>query len=171
MAKKLKKMLEKQEAFKDTVLPEPKQPTKKESKKMSDQWLDFQDMSLDDTFEPEVLPKDEEAKLRIVSMLIDVDKNGKRYMMPFFETPDNPRVKEFGDYLPFPDSNTMNEKELNKAKLKIKDFGQAFDLNFSSGPIDVKNDVIGKEGWAILGIGKDQDDLPVNKIKRYVTPK
>lgn len=137
---------------------------------MSEQFVDLTDVNLEDTFEPEVLPKDEEAELRVISMLIDRDKNGKRYMMPFFESTDNMRVKEFGDYMPFPNKDLMNEKELNNAKLRIKDFGLAFDVDFSS-PIDIKQELVGKTGWAILGVGDGQDGNPINKIKRYVTPK
>jgi len=127
--------------------------------------IDLTNLALDDTFEPTVLPKGEEAKLRIVNIIDGKDRNDNIYIMPFFESVDDPYCKEFGDYLPLPDSS-MSKKKLNESKIRLKEFLDAFDIDPSQeiNPEEVK----GREGWAILGIGKDKDDLPINKISKYV---
>lgn len=135
---------------------------------MSEDFLDLGDSGLGETFDWEIMAKGEEVELRVISMNIDRDKNGKRYMMPFFEVVGEPRVKEFGDYMPLPDPKTMNEKELNKARIRIRNFGEAFGVDFSR-QVDVREEVIGATGGAILGIGTDQDDQPINKVNKYVT--
>ncbi len=126
--------------------------------------LDLSDAGLDETFEPTTVKAGEEYKLRIVSFLKGTDKNNNDYLMPFFEVSDEPRCKEFGDYMPLPNAEKMGEKDLNKARLRLNTFLAAFGLtsmlNF--------DDDVGSEGWAILGMGKDQDGEPVNKINKYV---
>jgi len=131
--------------------------------------LDLTGVNLDDTTEPTTLPKGEEAKLRIISFKQDTDKNGTKYVMPFFESTEDPYCKEFGDYIPLPNDN-MSPKELNKCKIRLAHFGAAFGIDFSK-ELDPKEDIIGNEGWAILGMGTDMDDLPVNKISKYVVGK
>jgi hypothetical protein len=128
--------------------------------------IDLTNMAMDDTFELTVLPKGEEAKLRLLNIADGTDKNGNNYMMPFFESVDDPYCKEFGDYMPLPRED-MSPKELNNAKNRINSFCVAFNIDLSQ-PIDIET-VRGNEGWAILGIGSDQDDQPVNKINKYVT--
>ena len=133
---------------------------------MSEEFIDLGNIDLDDTFEPTVMKDGEEAQLRIVSFLKGKNKNEDDYIMPFFEVIDDPYCKEFGDYIALPSAD-MSPKELNKTKLRMKELSAAFDIDFS-GTIDIKNDIVGKEGYAILGVGKDQDGLPVNKIKKYI---
>ena len=63
----------------------------------------------------------------------------------------------------------MAPKELNNAKLDITTFGEAFSIDFS-GQLDIKNDVIGQKGWAILGRGKDKrDGSDINTVKKFTT--
>ena len=131
--------------------------------------LDLTGVNLDDTVEPTTLPKGEEAKLRVISFKQDKDKNGNNYIMPFFESTEDPYCKEFGDYIPLPHDG-MSPKELNKAKIRLAHFATAFGIDFSR-EVDPKEDIIGNEGWAILGMGTDMDDLPVNKISKYVVGK
>ena len=61
----------------------------------------------------------------------------------------------------------MTPKQANESKLKLQGFSAAFDIDLS-GTLDIKNDIIGKTGYAILGVGKDQDGNPTNKISKYV---
>jgi hypothetical protein len=133
---------------------------------MAEEFVDLSSVNLSETFEPTVAPVGEETELRIVSMLKANNKSGNPYMMPFFEVPSDPYCKEFGDYIELPGSH-MSPKEMNKAKLRILEFSKAFDIDFST-PIDIKADIVGKEGYAILGMGTDQDGSPVNKIKKYL---
>ena len=133
---------------------------------MSNEYLNLSDVDLTDVFEPTVAQKGTEAELRIISMLPGIDKNGNNFIMPFFEIMDEPYSKEFGDYLPLP-NDSMSPKERNNAKLKLIAFSTAFDIDLS-GELDIKNDIVGKTGWAILGVGKDKEDQPNNKISKYV---
>jgi len=128
--------------------------------------LDLTGVDFNDLVEPTTLPKGEEAKLRIISFNQDTDKNGVKYVMPFFESVNDPYCKEFGDYIPLPHEG-MSPKDLNKAKLRLAHFATAFDVDLTK-ELDPKEDIIGNEGWAILGMGTDMDDLPVNKISKYV---
>jgi len=135
---------------------------------MSEEFLDLSGVNISDTFERTVKPAGEETELRIVSFLSDVNKNGNRYIMPFFEPTDDACCKEFGDYIELPHEG-MSPKEDNNAKLKLQGLSAAFEIDFSS-QLDIKNDVVGKTGWAILGVGKDaRDGSSVNTIKKYVT--
>jgi hypothetical protein len=61
----------------------------------------------------------------------------------------------------------MSPKERNKATLDIGNFSSAFGIDFSQ-QLDIKNDLVGKSGWVILGVGKDQDGNPVNKVRKYI---
>jgi hypothetical protein len=127
--------------------------------------LDLSGGDLDNTFEPEVLPKGEEAELRITGVSKDKNKNDNDYVMPWFEVVGQPRVKEVGDYMELPHGD-MNEKQLNKAKLKLTSFFKAFGIDYS-GEINL-DECVGLTGFAILGMGKDMEDQPVNKVSKYV---
>lgn len=127
--------------------------------------IDLTQAGLDETFETTVLPKGEEAELRIINIIEGKDKNGNNFIMPFFESTEDPYCKEFGDYLPLPNAN-MGVKELQKAKSRLSKFFAAFDID-ASRPIDL-DECMGKIGWAILGLGKDQEGEEVNKISKYL---
>lgn len=127
--------------------------------------LNLTQMNLNDTFEPTVLPAGEECKLRVINVIQGTSKNGNAFIMPFFECPEEPYLKEFGKYMPLPDSS-MSPKDLNKAKLDLANFFNAFDVDMS-GDIDLEA-IKGNEGWAILGVGKDQEGNPINTISKFV---
>ena len=133
---------------------------------MPEDFIDLSGVELSDTFEPTVRPAGEEMQLRVVSFRKATNKNGDDYVQPFFEVMEDDYCKEFGDYLELPHEG-MSPKQLNNAKLAINSFSQAFDVDFS-GELDIKNDIVGKVGWAILSVTKDQDGNPVNSIRRYV---
>ena len=106
----------------------------------------------------------EEYELRVISFIQGTNKNNQKYFMPFFEVVGEPYSKEFGDYMVLPGQDGLSERDNNKAKQRISDFIKAFNLGTS---IDFDADV-GATGWAILGMGKDQDDQPTNKINKYI---
>lgn len=131
-------------------------------------FIDLSGVDLDDTFEPTVQEDGVEAELRVVSFMKDKDKNGHEYIMPFFEVADDPHSVEFGDYIRLPD-NDMSPKEKNKAILRMRGFSTAFGIDFSQ-QIDIKADIVGQTGYAILKVTKDQDGNPTNGIRKYVEP-
>ncbi|MDD3022000.1 MAG: hypothetical protein PHX61_13620 [Alphaproteobacteria bacterium] len=130
------------------------------------EFINLSSININDTFVPTVQAAGTECELRIISFLANKDKNGNDYIMPFFEVADDPYSKEFGDYIPLPHDG-MTPKQANESKLKLQGFSAAFDIDLS-GTLDIKNDIIGKTGYAILGVGKDQDGNPTNKISKYV---
>ncbi len=132
---------------------------------MSESILDISGLGLDDTFEPTVVPAGSEHKLRIVSFTSGTDKRDYNYIMPFFEVLEDPYCKEFGDYIALPNESMMSVKELNDSKLHLSSFLEAFGITGTQ--IDFKEEV-GNEGWAILGMGKDQQGEPQNTINNYI---
>lgn len=136
---------------------------------MTESILDLTDVNLDDFQELTTVKAREEYKLRITSFISGVDKNGLDYVMPFFEVVGEPTCKEFGDFINIPDKDNMSEKDLNLAKIHITSFFIAFKIDYSK-PIKY-SDEVGQEGWAILGMGKDQQDEPVNKVNKYIAGK
>jgi len=128
--------------------------------------LDLTDVNLDDHQELTTVKAGEEYKLRIISVLQGTDKNNKEYIMPFFEVEGEPTCKEFGDYMPIPNKSDMSEKEINLAKIRMVAFFTAFGIDYSR-EINFE-DQVGQTGWGILGMGKDQQDEPVNKVNKYI---
>lgn len=127
--------------------------------------LDFSDAGLDEVHEEITVEAGEEYKLAIVSILSGKkDKNGRDYIMPFFEVVDSPYCKEFGDFIITPDPEWMSKKELNKARNQLGQFFAAFKMN----PKFDSDEVQGNEGWAILGIDEGKDGQPQNKINKYM---
>jgi len=127
--------------------------------------LNLSQMNLSDVFEPTVIPAGTEVKLRIINIIEGTNAKGNAYIMPFFECQEEPYMKEFGQYMELPNSE-MDAKRLNRSKLELTNFFNAFDID-ASGDINLE-EVKGREGWAILGIGKDKEDQPVNKINKFI---
>ncbi len=127
--------------------------------------IDLTDTNLDDAQEPVVVEGDQEYKLRIIDCKVDTNKNGAPYILPRFEIVDEPLSKEFTKYLPLP-HNEMTEKKLNTTKLNLKRFFDAVGID-PNGPINTE-DLIGLEGWAILGVETDDQYGDQNYIKRFV---
>ena len=136
---------------------------------MSESILDLTDIDLDDYQELITVKAGEEYKLCITSFIEGTDKRGYSYIMPFFEVENEPTCKEFGDYMPLPDKDLMTEKELNLSKIRLVSFFTAFGIDYSK-PIKYSEEV-GRVGWGILGMGKDQQDEPVNKVNKYIAGK
>ena len=127
--------------------------------------IDLSNDNMDDVQEPIAVDGDQEYKLYIVTCKMDTNKNDMPYILPRLEIIDEPLSREFTKYLPLP-HNSMTEKELNKTKLGLKRFFDAFDID-SSAPVDVE-ELAGKEGWAILGVESSEEYGDQNYIKRFV---
>lgn len=128
--------------------------------------LDLSGFDPDNIPEGEVAPDGTEARLRITNVIKGTDKNGTDYIMPFFEDPENPNLKDFGDYLPLPNGQDTPKEVGNKLR-RLKLFSESFQVNIFGGEFDL-SECEGQTGWVILGIGKDRDDSPVNKVKKYL---
>ena len=128
--------------------------------------LDLSGYDLNNLPEGEIYPDGTEVKLRITNVLKGVDKNDTNYIMPFFEDPDNPNLKDFGDYLPLPASKDTPKEVGNKLR-RLKQFSESFEVDIFAQNYDLK-EAEGQTGFVILGIGKDKEGEPVNKVKRYM---
>jgi hypothetical protein len=120
---------------------------------------------VNDAVEPIVVAAGEEYKIRIIGCDSKMNKNDEPYMLPRFEVSDEPLAKEFTKYLPLPFQG-MDEKKTNNAKLGLKRLFDAFSFE-PSGDFDTE-DLVGLEGWAILGIEKNDQYGDGNFVKRFV---
>ena len=123
---------------------------------------------ISDAVEPIILAADEEFKLRIISCDSKLNKNNEPYLLPRFEATDEALAKEITKYFPLPFDN-MDEKKTNSAKLGLKRFFDAFDYEVGS-EFDTE-DLIGLEGWVILGVETSDQYGENNFIKRFISAK
>jgi len=132
---------------------------------MSD-YIDLSSYDPNDIPEGKIHPEGTEVNARISHMIKDKDKNNTPYLMPWFEDASDPNVEDWSDYLPLPEAEA-SEKENGKRLRKLKAFDESFGLGIFNGQFKVE-DAKGAVGWMIVGIGKDQDGNPNNKVKKYV---
>ena len=123
------------------------------------------DVDVSDAVEPMVMEPNEEYKIRIVDVRVDVDKNGHDYFMPRFEVVDQPTAKEFSRFYGLPHAD-MDPKQLNNCKFALKTFFEAFGIDPANGvdPEAMK----GLEAWAILGVKEDAEYGAQNIVKKFV---
>ena len=131
--------------------------------------LDLAGMDLENAPEPSVLDAGKEAKLRILEVRRDNDKNDHEYILPRFEVVDEPTAMDFTDFMYLPDS-WMDEKQLVRVKDKLRKFLLAFEVDLGMS-IDLANDLDGREGWAILGVKRSDEYGDSNTIRKYIAPK
>ena len=130
----------------------------------------------EDYTEPTAVPGDTEYKLRIVDVKVDPstpdglprDKNGNAYLMPRFEILNEPTAKEFGRYMAVPNAD-MDAKKRNSCGFSIKQFFSAFDLDSAS--LNDPLDMVGSEGWAILGLEDNEQYGEQNYVKKFIVAK
>ena len=123
---------------------------------------------LENAVEPTVIETEEEVKLQVKDVKQDINKNEEPYMLITFEAVDFPTAKTFTKYYALPFEG-MDSKKKNNASLSLRKFFQAFEVDYTSGQVDLDN-LQGCEGWALLGVDKqeDSDFGPQNYIKRFV---
>ena len=121
-----------------------------------------------DAVEPTVMNADEEYQIRIISCDVKLNKNDEPYMLPRFEVCNEPLAKEITKYFPVP-FNGMDEKKLNNAKLSLSRFFKAF--GYEPGDSFDSEELIGLEGWVILGVEEDDQYGTSNYIKRFLEAK
>lgn len=136
--------------------------------KRKDLKMGFLDIDLSDVQEPSAVPGDAEYKLRIVDVRQADDKNGNPYILPRFEIPEEPSAKEFTKFLRLPHEG-LDAKQLNSAKWQLKLFFDAFGVDPSS--LNNVDDLVGEEGWAILGLEDSDQWGEQNFVKKFIVPK
>ncbi len=120
--------------------------------------------------EPKILPKGSEVKARIVAVRSGVsDKNDCQWYQPVFDIPDDPMVIEFSDF--FWDiidaKDKIEDKQYQRNLNRFKNFASAFGIDYSR-PFSWDDDLIGLEGWVILGVRKDDEYGDSNTIRKYI---
>jgi hypothetical protein len=121
-----------------------------------------------DAPEPKVLPRGTEVKARIINVRDGVsDKNDTQWYQPVFDIPDQPMVMEFNDFFwDLADRDKLDPKQAARALNKFKNFATAFKVDYSR-PFDWA-DLIGHEGWVILGVRKSDEYGDQNTVSKYV---
>ena len=119
--------------------------------------------------EPKVLPNGSEVKARIITVREGTsDKNNAHWYSVVFDVPSEPLAKEFnGFFWDLADRDKLEEKAAMSAMRGFKTFAQAFGIDFSK-PFDWIEDLVGLEGWIILGVKKTDEYGDQNVVKKYL---
>ena len=135
---------------------------------------DYSDLEkeIDDAPEPTTLPKGSEVKARIILVRTGVsDKNGATWYTPVFDVPKEPLAKEFNAFFwDLKDRNKLEDKQAAGALRDFKNFAQAFGIDYSK-PFSWEDDLIGLEGWLIVGIRISDDYGVQNTVSKYLAKK
>ena len=121
------------------------------------------------TPEPKILAAGTTTKMRIISVRTGTsDKNGAKWFSPSFDVPEDPTVMEFNSFFWDPiDNDKLSPKQKFKNNNMFKDFIAAFGINLSR-PINFEEDLIGLEGWGIVGVQKSEEYGDQNTVKKFV---
>ena len=132
---------------------------------------DYSDLEKEiaDAPEPKVLPRGSEVKARIINVREGIsDKNDAQWYMPVFDVPADPMVVEFNDFFwDLLDRDKLDPKQQARSMRKFKTFAEAFGLDYSR-PFSWTDDLIGLEGWVILGVRKSDEYGDQNTVSKYV---
>jgi hypothetical protein len=121
--------------------------------------------------EPKVLPAGSEVYARIIAVRSGTsDKNDCQWYMPVFDVPDDPMVIEFNKFMWELDKEKLDPKQYARALNDFQKFAACFGLDYSR-PFSWEDDLVGLEGWVILGIQKDDEYGDKNTIKKFVIRK
>ena len=128
--------------------------------------------------EPTTLKKGTEVKARIIGVRTgvvekdDSDYVGLSYFSVSFDTPDEPLAKEFSDFFwdlcDLEGLKNISEKAALGAMRKFRTFAEAFGLDYGR-PFDLEEDLLGKEGWLIVGIKKSDEYGDQNTVQKYLS--
>lgn len=135
---------------------------------------DYSDLEkrISDSPEPKILERGKEVKARIINVRDGVsDKNGVRWYQPVFDVPADLSVVEFNDFFwDLTDHEKLDPKQAVRSFRKFKIFAEAFGIDYSK-PFSWVDDLIGKEGWVVLGIRKSDEYGDQNTVSKYLAPK
>lgn len=122
--------------------------------------------------EPKILPRGAEVKARIIAVRTGVsDKNGATWYQPVFDVPSDPMVTEFNAFFwDLADRDKIEAKQSARNMTAFKNFAAAFGLDYSR-PFSWEDDLVGLEGWVILGVKKSDEYGDQNTISKFVGKK
>lgn len=132
---------------------------------------DYSDLEkeIDNAPEPKILPRGSEVLARIIAVNEGIsDKNNAQWYMPVFDVPGDPMVIEFNDFMwDLADRDKLDPKAAQRAVYKFQKFAQAMSLDYSR-PFSWADDLIGLEGWVIVGVQKNDEYGDKNNVSKYV---
>ena len=135
---------------------------------------DYSDLEKEiaDAPEPKTLPRGAEVKGRIINVRSGIsDKNGAQWYSVVFDVPSEPLAMEFNDFFwDLADRDKLDAKAAARSLTKFKNFATAMKLDYSR-PFSWEDDLIGLEGWMILGIKKSDEYGDQNTVSKYVAGK
>lgn len=121
-----------------------------------------------DAPEPKTLTAGTEIKARIIAVRTGVsDKNDCKWYSPVFDVPDDPMVIEFNAFFWELDEDKLSKKEFSRTLFQFQQFAKCFDIDYSR-PFNWEEDLIGKEGWLIVGLKKSDEYGDQNTVKKYI---
>jgi hypothetical protein len=137
--------------------------------------IDYSDMEQEilDAQEPTVLPKGTEVKVRIIQVRSGTsEKNDADYLMPMYEVQGEgmEMVKEVSDFMWVLDRDKLPAKDYARALDQFKKFAKCFGIDLSR-PFDPEEDLIGLEGWIIVGLRKSDEYGEQNNVSKYILPR
>ena len=137
--------------------------------------IDYTDMEQEilNSQEPTTLPKGTEVKVRIIQVRSGTsEKNDADYLMPIYEVLGDGKemVKEVSDFLWILDKEALTSKEYARALDHFKKFAKCFGIDLSR-PFDPDEDLVGLEGWIILGLRKSDEYGEQNNVSKYIFPR
>jgi len=115
-------------------------------------------------FEP--APSDVETTVKIRA--VDLKHKDEGRMSVILELPEYPNADDIFHtvWLPREDNDPKQNK---RTMIALRRFYQAFSIDYSQ-PIDVKQDLVGAEAWAILTT-EEWEGVTRNKIKAFTLPR
>lgn len=121
-----------------------------------------------DAPEPKVLKVGSEVLARIIAVKAGVsEKNGCAWYNITLDVPEDPMVKEFKTFFWELDREHLDEKQYARNLYTFKLFVQCFGIDLSR-PFNWEEDLVGKEGWVILGVKKDDGFGEQNTISKFI---
>lgn len=127
--------------------------------------LNLTNVNPDDVPELAPVPAGEEYNIRVVSVTTGTDKNGNDYFLPRFEVVGEDACPEFTKFYSIPNQDKMDKKKFDSTVRALVKLGQALDVDFFSQEIDLENDLVGLECYAILGVGEEDEYGKSNYIR------
>jgi len=137
---------------------------------------DYTDLEkeIEDAPEPKVLPAGTEVFARITNVRSGISEterfSGCTWYQPVFDVSNDPMVIEFNDFFWALNKETLDAKSYSRSLYQFQQFAAAFGIDYSR-PFDWESDLLGKEGWMIVGVKKDEGFGLGNSVKKYIAPK
>jgi hypothetical protein len=129
--------------------------------------LDPTSWGLDDAHDTYAMPDGTECQLEILTVTKAVDKNKEEYWRVRTEIVNEPYSKEVTIFIRLPNPRIMDAKQLNEARLKLRDFVQCFSIEMS-GPFNPAIAWPRRRGWVILRAETSEEYGNQNSVKKFI---